>query len=113
MVSKKGMDLSINVIIVAAIALVVLVVLLAIFLGKTGDWSIKSGKIGDTDLAMMKLKYGDCRPAQSAESNFLTKFGQATTEEAKDMARNEFSMVIDSCKVFTEKGSCSGSCIWK
>lgn len=37
--SKKGQGISMNVIIIAALALLVLVVLSIIFLGRTGSWS--------------------------------------------------------------------------
>ncbi|MFH1590508.1 MAG: DUF948 domain-containing protein [archaeon] len=56
--NRKGQGISMNVIIIAAIALLVLVVLAIIFLGKMGGWG--------QDVAYCENKGGVCSPANTA-----------------------------------------------
>ncbi len=59
---KKGQGLSLNVIIIAALALIVLVVLVAIFTGKMGEWT--------ANLKKQETKY--CGPVPSDKQGSAT-----------------------------------------
>lgn len=113
MVNQKG-DISITVIIVAAIALIVLVVLVAIFTGRITIFQQGVTVTGDTELTSMRITYGQCRPVLVAENTFKSEFGKATTDEAKELARNNFAQVISTCKDFSsDKGACEANgCRW-
>ena len=62
---KKAQGISMNVIIIAALALLVLVVLSVVFIGKTGKWGTDIGKCEVNggacvaDLAACKEQYGE------------------------------------------------------
>ena len=109
--ASKG-DLSINVIIVAVLALLVLVVLAAIFVTKLGVFDKGVNKEGQTELVKMKIFYGDCHPSSSAEIVFTSELAQAGDEAAKDAAKAKFKDASATCKQVTDKNSCSGECIW-
>lgn len=73
--NKKGMDMSVNVIIIAALALIVLVVLFAIFTGRLGGFSMavqscadKSGECVNSNAAGTSA---DCATAKSADWTVL------------------------------------------
>lgn len=113
MVSKKGMEMSINVIIGAVIALVILVVLIAIFTGRIAVFQRGVTEQGDTELTTMRITYGQCAPTISAEARFKLDFGAATTDDAKGKARSDFDNVISNCKNNGEKESCvAAGCKW-
>ena len=76
MVSKKGQSLSLNAIIIAALALIVLVVLAVLFIGKTTDTAEgveKASGEASLELTKMKVRYGDCHPALSNSITRHTK----------------------------------------
>jgi len=115
MVSKKGQSMSINVVIVAALALIVLVVLAAIFIGRTAQTEKGISKESNTELVKYKsLYYGDCHPADSMEQSFLTKYSQADSDVSKEQAQTEYESEISRCKGAASKDDCaSQSCKWK
>ncbi|MBI4983361.1 hypothetical protein HZC32_01850 [Candidatus Woesearchaeota archaeon] len=113
MVSKRGAEMSLNVIIVAVIALVVLVVLIAIFTGRITIFQRGVSEQGDTELTTMRITYGQCAPALSAETKFKADFAAATTDDAKDLARSDFGGVISQCKASSDETSCKNAgCKW-
>lgn len=113
MVSKKGQGMSLNVIIIAALALIVLVVLVAIFIGRIRITEAGISEAGKAELALLKITYGECAPTATTEANFGTEFDQATSIEAKDTAKSSFSEEISRCKQSTSKDSCeSAGCKW-
>ena len=84
---KKAQSISINTIIVAAIALIVLVVLIAIFTGRLGDFNIGLGQItGDTnkDCSEINPAYtprtlSECQGIQGAQ-NIRSKDAPGSTD---------------------------------
>lgn len=109
--ASKG-DLSINVIIVAVLALLVLVVLAAIFVTKLGVFEKGVSKEGQTEIAKMRIFYGDCHPSSSAETAFANELTAAGDDAAKDAAKAKFKDASALCKQVTDKDGCSGECIW-
>lgn len=114
MMSKKGQTMSINVIIVAALALIVLVVLVVIFTGRTGSFLSGVEKSGDARLVELKVGYGTCHPTATAEANFQSSYGLATSTEAKENLAANFKDEISRCKGSSvDKASCeSNGCKW-
>ena len=114
MSSKKAQSMSLNVIIVAALALIVLVVLVAIFTGRIGVFNKGVSEAGKAELVKMKIMYGDCQPTANAENQFTSEFDQATSTEAKELSGVKFKEEINRCKTLSsEKGTCeSGGCKW-
>ncbi|MFH0701888.1 MAG: hypothetical protein V2A62_05645 [Candidatus Woesearchaeota archaeon] len=111
---KKGAEMSLNVIIVAAIALIVLVILVAIFTGRIRIFQSEVGIKGDAELTSMRITYGTCHPTAGQESTFTSEFGKATAVDAKESAKTSFAEVISSCSGFSsDKATCEGnSCKW-
>lgn len=118
--NKRGQGLSLTTIIVAALALIVLVVLVAIFLGKMVPWGEKVGEAGAAELATLRISYGDCHPTEAEEAGFRSNMAAAEkegSEEAKIAARedakNLFRDEIDRCDSFTDVDTCKGQgCAW-
>ncbi len=113
MFSKKGQGLSLNAIIIAALALIVLVVLVAVFTGQIGKTKVGIEKAGQTKLVTMKLSYGDCQPRGSVADTFVAAYNSAEDTAGQDTAETTFRNAIDECKKSTTKEDCSNSCQWK
>ena len=116
MISKKGQGLSINVIIVATLALIVLVVLAVIFTTRAGIFDRGVSKEGNEELVSFRsLKYGDCHPTLGKEQSFLTMFNKAESADDEETAKADFEREIDGCKIANSKTSCEGTtgCRWK
>jgi len=115
MMSKRGQGLSLNVIIIAALALIVLVVLAAIFIQQTGIFTQRLGQEGNTELASLKGSYGECHPSKSEERSFVTSFNRAETPEDGEVARDEFRQTIQSCSFLDSSSSCEANsdCNWQ
>ena len=95
MMNKKAQGLSINVIIITALALIVLVVLVVIFTGRTGIFKGSVEKEGDAELTKLRItEYGKCRPTAVREESFRVAFNGAASEEAKA----DFLSDIERCK---------------
>ncbi len=115
MMSKKGQGLSVNVIIVAALALIVLVVLAVIFIQQTGQFREKVSQETKTELFKMRIFYSKCRPGASFEDTFVSEYDRAASEEGRDAARSSFRSEIDRCKEFSDtRESCESEsgCAW-
>ncbi len=112
--SKKGQGLSLNAIIVAALALVVLVVMIAIFSGQMIPWGEKVNQEGKAEIIKMKISYGECHPTATEEAGFSAEFDRATSVEEKEAAGASFKEKISSCKGFSvSKDECESSgCTW-
>jgi aerobic-type carbon monoxide dehydrogenase small subunit (CoxS/CutS family) len=113
--SKKGQGMSLNVIIIAALALIVLVVLIAIFMGRIGTFKGGVDKAGQEELVKMQINYGQCRPGTVAETTFTLDLAKATDDTAKDQARSKFEGEISRCKGFSnDKIVCESNtgCKW-
>lgn len=95
---KKAQGISITTIIVAAIALIVLVVLIAIFTGRISLFERTIAEEGSKELAVLKVEYGQCKPSLEAERNFLDKYNAAQTEDAKRVIRSDYEKLIGACK---------------
>ncbi len=115
MVNTKGQGLSLNVIIIAALALIVLVVLVAIFLGRVGIFGDDLSKQGNSELALLKIGYGDCHPTGPDADNFVEKYNGAESDEQGEQFKSDFSARISECKALSnDKGACeAGGCSWK
>lgn len=115
LLSKKGQGLSLNVIIIAALALIVLVVLVAIFTGQIGGFRTGVDKSGDVELTQMRISYGDCHPTNAKETEFSSLVSRAPTADEKDRERQTFEDEISRCdELSSEKGLCESSgCKWQ
>jgi len=118
---KKGQGLSLNVIIVAAIALVVLVVLISIFVGRFGIFQGQLGGEAKAEIQSMQAFYGDCHPNSVAESDLNNAYIAAdkltdTTQkdQAKAQAKAAFQNDVNRCKTYSDKASCDDDdhCAW-
>lgn len=111
---SKGQSLSLNVIIIAILALVVLVVIGAIFLGRITIFQAGVSKEGQAELIKMKIFYGACRPASTDENTFVRELTNAKEDlAAQDSARASFEQKISACKGFTDQPTCSNNgCLW-
>tara|TARA_Y100000031_G_C7874202_1_gene227772 strand:- start:89 stop:457 length:369 start_codon:yes stop_codon:yes gene_type:complete len=116
--NKKGQGISLTVIIVATLALIVLVVLAAIFMGKMGSFGQDLSNEGQSDLAVLKISYGQCHPSNSAENNFVSAYlaaEESNDQDAKDDAYRTLSDKVDYCKSSaSDKDNCItySGCDW-
>lgn len=112
---KKGQGLSLNTIIIAALALIVLVVIVMIFTGRIGIFSTGVQGAGDSELATLKISYGTCHPSSVQESTFKDKMSKADSETLKEEARGILRNELDRCKAFnSDENVCkSNGCLWK
>ena len=110
--SKKGQGLSLNAIIIAALALIVLVVLVAVFTGQIGKTKAGIEQVGQAKLVTMKISYGDCHPRSSVADTFVVSYNQAVDTVGQDLAETDFNEKIENCKSLA-KDACSGECQWK
>ena len=111
--TKRGQGLSLNVIIIAALALIVLVVLAVIFIQKTGEFNIKVSEESKTELLALQASYGQCRPTGVDESQFTLLYSQAETPEAKEEAKAELRNHISECRANGDEQTCEDSgCRW-
>ncbi|MBI2666419.1 hypothetical protein HYX13_02290 [Candidatus Woesearchaeota archaeon] len=96
--NKKAQGLSINVIIITALALIVLVVLVVIFTGRTAIFTGGVDKEGNAELAKYRItEYGQCRPTARQEENFRTEFRDAPSEVEKEQVKVDFLSEISRC----------------
>ncbi|MBI2573385.1 hypothetical protein HYV86_05975 [Candidatus Woesearchaeota archaeon] len=110
MLSNKGQSMSINVIIVAVLALLILVILGAIFTGRIAIFNQGVGAQGNVDLAEMKISYGSCKPTVARESTYTTEYSQAATPEDKEVAQSRFRDEISRCKSWNDdKTNCEAN----
>jgi len=78
-IMKKGQGLSLNTIIIAAIVLIVLVVLWAIFTGRMGTFATgvkETENCDDACKAIGKTKADSCTPAAGSEPEGFVKIGK-------------------------------------
>ena len=99
---KNAQGLSLTTIIVAAVGLIVLVVLVAIFTGQIGGFVLGVSKAARTELATMQLDYDTCHPSGGMERIFLNALDDAEDETAKAEAINQFDRAISSCGAQSE-----------
>ncbi|MFC1801149.1 hypothetical protein ACFLZB_01700 [Nanoarchaeota archaeon] len=104
---KRGQGLSLTTIIIAAIAIIVLVVLIAIFTGRIGFFESAVSEEADSELAKMRINYGDCHPSGGHESQFRSAFAEADDATKKDALMNGFKKVIDDCKAKPDQQQCT------
>jgi len=93
----KAQGLSLTTIIVAAVGLIVLVVLVAIFTGQIGTFTLGVSKAAKTELVTMQLDYDTCHPSRSMERTFLSALDGAEDETEKAEIINQFDRAISSC----------------
>jgi hypothetical protein len=85
---------------------VVLVVIIAIFVTRTGQFDRDVSREGNLDLIKLKASYGACRPSLDAETDFIYKFNNAETSELKSAFKGRFANLVDACKRIS--GECTG-----
>ena len=103
---KKAQGLSLTTIIVAAVGLIVLVVLVAIFTGQMASFGLGINKAAKAELVTLKLDYGECHPSRGIENNFLSALNKAEEDE-KAVIINSFERAISSCAAQSE-ANCEG-----
>jgi hypothetical protein len=104
--TKKAQGLSLTTIIIAAVGLVVLVILVAIFTGRMTLFGIGISKAARTELAALKLDYKQCHPSGGMERIFMNALDDAEDEAAKAVVTNQFETAISSCGAQTNQDSC-------
>ena len=114
MMSKRGQGLSLNVIIIAALALIVLVVLAAIFIQQTGVFTAKLNKEANLELTSLKGTYGECHPSRSAESASISAFNRAEPGD-QETARDALRETIRACSNLDSSAACEANrdCDWQ
>ena len=115
MMSKRGQGLSLNVIIIAALALIVLVVLAAIFVQQTGLFNKRLSEQANIELTNYKANYGECHPNRAVETKFTGAFSKAETPEDEESAREEFRDIIRACSSLGSLAECEAdsNCNWQ
>jgi len=103
--NKKAQGLSLTTIIVAAVGLIVLVVLVAIFTGQMASFGLGISRAAKSELATMRLDYGTCHPSRGMENNFLAALDDADEGE-KSVVINSFERAISSCASQGNQDSC-------
>jgi hypothetical protein len=81
---KKAQGISMNVIIIAAIALLVLVVIVAIFSGRMG---VFNKNLNDNSKNTCEAPYGACKAA--CDTGEVQVFGRTCTDTTKPMCCNK------------------------
>ena len=95
--NKKAQGMSLNVIIIAALALIVLVVLATIFMGRLGSFDKQVGTEAETRYKALSVTFSQCHPSFSAEQQFYSLWGEGSSEEAAE-ALDYIEDQIDTCK---------------
>ncbi|MDO8740226.1 MAG: hypothetical protein Q7J54_01485 [Candidatus Woesearchaeota archaeon] len=94
--NKKGMDMSVNVIIIAALALIVLVVLFAIFTGRLGGFSLAVQSCVDKGGECVKPNAAgtsaDCAAEKSADWTIL-RGTDCEKDDNKDKKSDNFCCI--------------------
>ena len=103
--NKKAQGLSLTTIIVAAVGLIVLVVLVAIFTGQMASFGLGISRAAKAELAALKLSYGECHPSRSMENSFLSALDKAEEAE-KPAVTNSFERAMSSCASQGNEDSC-------
>lgn len=112
--NKKGQGMSLNVIIIAALALIVLVVLTVIFTSKAAIFSEQVSEKSRTELIEMKISYGDCHPTVRQEGEFTSAFDKAESVDDKESAKVSFRDEISRCNGSLDRADCeSQDCAWE
>ena len=118
---KKGQGLSLTTIIIAAVGLIVLVVLVAIFTGQLGRFLTGVSKAAQEELAAHQITYGKCRPSRGMENTFMKALDAAETDTDENLAINDFEQAISGCGTKGSEPECTGyspsaytalSCAW-
>ena len=111
--NKRGQSLSLNVIIIAALALIVLVVLVAVFTGRISLFQKGVSTVGDEELVRMQTQYGLCHPTATKETAFRSDFAKADSVEARDQVKTLFEDEIDRCASVVDQPTCNeADCKW-
>jgi hypothetical protein len=114
--NKKGQGLSLNVIIVAALALIVLVVLAAIFVGRIGMFDRGISEEGQSDLLKARVGYGTCHPSDGVENTFLSTMETAVNDQAaQSAAYDNLIQKVRECKAEgADQTTCESvsGCFW-
>ncbi|MBW2966160.1 hypothetical protein KY342_03585 [Candidatus Woesearchaeota archaeon] len=103
--NKKAQGLSLTTIIVAAVGLIVLVVLVAIFTGQMASFGIGISRAAKAELATLKLDYSTCHPSRGMETRFLADLDKAD-EGNRAVVINSFERAISSCASQGNEDSC-------
>jgi len=114
--NKKGQGLSLNVIIIAALALIVLVVLAVIFTSRAAETEGQLESVsGPTmlKLSTLKISYGECHPNTAREAQFLKDYEAAADADAEGGYVEGLKEDIANCKVL-EEDNCKATdyCAW-
>ena len=105
--TKKAQGLSLTTIIVAAVGLIVLVILVAIFTGRMSAFGLGISKVARTELAALKLDYKQCHPSRGMERIFTKALDDAETEQDKAVVINQFENAMSSCGT-QDEDTCEG-----
>ncbi len=114
---KKGQGLSLNTIIIAAIVLIVLVVLWAVFTGRMGKFSQ-----GLTDITREKTcaEAGGIKMSGDDCGDDTPLFGKYTDIKTGDICcktrggtcEGDYQERTDGCRDFKDQGTCPSDCNW-
>jgi len=85
---KRAQGMSLNVIIIAALALIVLVVLTAIFIGRLGSFDDTVPKEAGARYQALSIMFGKCQPGLADEQQFYNLWGDG--EDSEQLEALEF-----------------------
>lgn len=123
--SRKGQGISLNAIVIAALALVVLVVLIMVFTGRIGIFQSQIGGEAKAELQAMKALYGDCHPTAGQEGTFTAGYGDTLRDSALSETDKEQALAghkqtlmshVNRCNEFVSQSDCSAAspgCSWR
>jgi hypothetical protein len=103
---RKAQGLSLTTIIIAAVGLVVLVVLVAIFTGRMSLFGLGISKVARTELAGLQIDYDECHPSRGMERLFLKALDDAEDESEEAVVLNQFENAMSSCASQNTQDSC-------
>ncbi len=98
---KKRGQITMTWIIMAAIALVTLVIIIAIFTGQSDKFVKSLNEEAGITLSKLKQNYGSCHPNTAAEIAFSKAYADAADETQRQQITNDFDRAIETCKQYS------------
>ena len=95
---KKGQGISLNVIIIAAIALIVLVVLIAIFTGRLNVFNRELGQVSDAEVFRVQaMSDSRCVPSKEGISGINDEVKDLSELQAKSTYNQRIQDLVNIC----------------
>lgn len=106
--NKKGMDISLNFVILAVLALIALILIALFFTGGLSNLFQQTEEVGDTDAQQIALAETECKTycTLGTESAYKSEYSEEEAESLGDKASCE-ELVGDWADVYSEEDGCT------